>query len=105
MKMYLKIENGVIEDVKFKTFGCGAAIATSSIVTTIVIVIGVVACVGIMIYAANNSKNEHSETDNVPVVSDVPEILTTEAEEDSSEELTTIATTAPTTEVTTSPVA
>ena len=29
MKMYLKIENGVIEDVKFKTFGCGAAIATS----------------------------------------------------------------------------
>lgn len=25
MKMYLKIENGVIEDVKFKTFGCGAA--------------------------------------------------------------------------------
>ena len=24
MKMYLKIENGVIEDVKFKTFGCGA---------------------------------------------------------------------------------
>ena len=30
MKMYLKINNGVIEDVKFKTFGCGAAIATSS---------------------------------------------------------------------------
>lgn len=67
----------------------------------IAIVIGVVACVGIMIYAANNSKNEHSETDNVPVVSDVPEILTTEAEEDSSEELTTIATTAPTTSETT----
>ena len=33
MKMYLKIENNVIEDVKFKTFGCGAAIATSSIAT------------------------------------------------------------------------
>ena len=40
-----------------------------------------------MIYAANNSKNEHSEPDNVPVVSDVPAILTTEAEEDSSEEI------------------
>ena len=35
MKMYLKIENGVIEDVKFKTFGCGAAIATSSMATEI----------------------------------------------------------------------
>ena len=33
MKMYLKIENDVIVDVKFKTFGCGAAIATSSIST------------------------------------------------------------------------
>ena len=29
MKMYLKIENGIIADVRFKTFGCGAAIATS----------------------------------------------------------------------------
>lgn len=36
MKMYLKIENGVIEDVKFKTFGCGAAIATSSIATDMI---------------------------------------------------------------------
>lgn len=36
MKMYLKIENGVIEDVKFKTFGCGAAIATSSIATEMI---------------------------------------------------------------------
>ena len=36
MKMYLKIENGVIEDVKFKTFGCGAAIATSSMATVLV---------------------------------------------------------------------
>lgn len=36
MKMYLKIENGVIEDVKFKTFGCGAAIATSSIATELI---------------------------------------------------------------------
>ena len=36
MKMYLKIENGVIEEVKFKTFGCGAAIATSSIATEMI---------------------------------------------------------------------
>ena len=36
MKIYLKIENGVIEDVKFKTFGCGAAIATSSMATELI---------------------------------------------------------------------
>lgn len=36
MKMYLKIENNVIEDVRFKTFGCGAAIATSSVATELV---------------------------------------------------------------------
>ena len=36
MKMYLKVENGVIVDVKFKTFGCGAAIATSSKATEMV---------------------------------------------------------------------
>lgn len=36
MKMYLRIENGVIEEVKFKTFGCGAAIATSSIATEMI---------------------------------------------------------------------
>ena len=36
MKMYLKIDSGVITDVKFKTFGCGAAIATSSIATEMV---------------------------------------------------------------------
>lgn len=33
MKMYIKVENNVITDIKFKTFGCGAAIATSSITT------------------------------------------------------------------------
>ena len=36
MKMYLKIKDGVITDVKFKTFGCGAAIATSSMATEMV---------------------------------------------------------------------
>ena len=36
MKMYLKIEGGVITDVRFKTFGCGAAIATSSMATEMV---------------------------------------------------------------------
>ena len=33
MKIYLKVKDGIIEDIKFKTFGCGAAIATSSMVT------------------------------------------------------------------------
>ena len=36
MKMFLKIDNNVITDVKFKTFGCGAAIATSSIATEMI---------------------------------------------------------------------
>ncbi len=36
MEMYLKVENGVITDAKFRTFGCGAAIATSSMVTELV---------------------------------------------------------------------
>lgn len=36
MRMYLQVEDGVITDVKFKTFGCGAAIATSSMATEMV---------------------------------------------------------------------
>jgi len=36
MKMYLKIEDDVITDCKFKTFGCGAAIATSSMATELI---------------------------------------------------------------------
>lgn len=36
MKMYLKIEDEKIVDVKFKTFGCGSAIATSSIATEMI---------------------------------------------------------------------
>ena len=37
MKMYLKIEDGIIKDAKFKTFGCGAAVATSSMATELLI--------------------------------------------------------------------
>ncbi|MEW5898205.1 MAG: Fe-S cluster assembly scaffold protein NifU [Bacillota bacterium] len=33
MKIYIKVKDDVITDIKFKTFGCGAAIATSSMVT------------------------------------------------------------------------
>ncbi|MEG1873048.1 MAG: Fe-S cluster assembly scaffold protein NifU, partial [Ruthenibacterium sp.] len=36
MKMFLKIDHGMITDVKFKTFGCGAAIATSSMATEMI---------------------------------------------------------------------
>jgi nitrogen fixation NifU-like protein len=36
MKMYIKVDNGIISDVKFKTFGCGAAVATSSMATELI---------------------------------------------------------------------
>ena len=36
MELYIKVESGIISDAKFKTFGCGAAIATSSMVTEMV---------------------------------------------------------------------
>lgn len=37
MRVYLDIQDGVIKDAKFKTFGCGAAIATSSMATELII--------------------------------------------------------------------
>ncbi len=36
MRIYMKIEDEIIKDVKFKTFGCGAAVATSSMATELV---------------------------------------------------------------------
>ena len=36
MRIYLKIDNGIITDVKFETFGCGSAIASSSMATEMI---------------------------------------------------------------------
>lgn len=37
LKIYLKIENGIVKDAKFQTFGCGSAVASSSILTEMII--------------------------------------------------------------------
>ncbi len=37
MKVYIKVNGGIITDVKFKTFGCGAAVATSSMATELIV--------------------------------------------------------------------
>ena len=37
MRLFIKVDKGVITDAKFKTFGCGAAIATSSMMTELII--------------------------------------------------------------------
>ncbi|MHC4778975.1 MAG: Fe-S cluster assembly scaffold protein NifU [Planctomycetota bacterium] len=36
MKLFIKVDDGIITDAKFKTFGCGAAIATSSMITELI---------------------------------------------------------------------
>ena len=36
MRMYIKVKDDVIEDIKFLTFGCGAAVATSSMITELI---------------------------------------------------------------------
>lgn len=36
MRIYLKIEDGIIEDAKFQTFGCGSAVASSSMATELI---------------------------------------------------------------------
>ena len=36
MRMYIKVDDGIITDVKFNTFGCGSAIATSSMATELI---------------------------------------------------------------------
>ena len=36
MRIYLKIENNIVEDVKFETYGCGSAIASSSMATELI---------------------------------------------------------------------
>lgn len=63
----------------------------------IIMIVAVVASVGIMIYAASNSNNEPTDVDAAHGISDVSQQEVKTDEEDSSEDLTTIATTAPVT--------
>src|SRR5579871_1506672 len=61
MKLQIKVEGGIIKDAKFKTFGCGSAIASSSLVTEWV--------KGMNIDAAEQIKNEKiAEELNLPPV-------------------------------------
>ena len=47
MKMYLKIEDDVISDVKFETFGCGSAIASSSMATELIKACRIIRCTAV----------------------------------------------------------
>ena len=56
MKIFLKVEDGIIQDVKFKTFGCGSAIASSSLATE---------------WLKGKSVDEAAEIDNMEIVEEL----------------------------------
>ena len=58
MKIYLKIENDIIQDVKFETFGCGSAIASSSMATEMIL--------GKSIHEAMRLTNKAEALDGLP---------------------------------------